>query len=627
MGVIRKAYNIFMTLIGLAVICIVGFFFVVAKWQNYQDEKYEEEREEVASAVEQAARERGLGDLGQLRRDYLKSCPVTASNVFEGDASEICAAMADALLAQSQVRQMTVTDFGDLGFELCALLAEQEGEDPDDYCEGDRQYAIDGTLVDALALGMCEFDRAWAVEPIYESSISKRGQVVYVDQERHVDCTNRVFKEWDYEGFFNGIPDDDDEAPELSQLYGWLDAEDYDAAKSLIEGHEFGKNEETDFWMLILVLEDRSLVLLPEVLKRNGGTVNFVNNYYDQPLSRAIDNESPKTALALLEAGADPTRPYEYGQTPIVQAAGKGMLDVVQGLVAAGADVNGVVGSESLNFAEPLVWAAMSSHEDVALWLLDNGASVRPDDPTKFPNWSQDLLLEYSVEGGDFEVVQRLVDMGAKSDDILRVIQGAIAGGNADVLALLFDTGYELPGVKYHDRIYDDVVDVIKEEGRGRIEDGIRMFEMLLDKGLVMSELSDSGWNYAHQAVIHYAPPTIRMDHGDERAEFVAEQRLRFVKRVIDEVLAAGLDIDHRYESQTMLMEAADSAQVELVRYLLDKGADPTLRNEDGELALDVAVREGRRLTSFWNDNEALKRRFTEVVEILGGSPAMLDAE
>ena len=42
----------------LAVICIVGFFFIVAKWQNYQDEKYEEEREEVASAVEQAARER-----------------------------------------------------------------------------------------------------------------------------------------------------------------------------------------------------------------------------------------------------------------------------------------------------------------------------------------------------------------------------------------------------------------------------------------------------------------------------------------------------------------------------------------------------------------------------------------
>ena len=72
MGVIRTAYNIFMTLIGLAVICIVAFFFLVGKWENYQEEKYDEAREEIASAVEQAARERGLGDLSQLRRGWAR---------------------------------------------------------------------------------------------------------------------------------------------------------------------------------------------------------------------------------------------------------------------------------------------------------------------------------------------------------------------------------------------------------------------------------------------------------------------------------------------------------------------------------------------------------------------------
>ena len=561
MGVIRKAYNIFMTLIGLAVICIVGFVFVVAKWSEYQEEKYAEDREEIAASVAEVARERGLGDLADLRQDYLSRCPANELLVLEGNAAEICTAMADALLAQSQKREMTLSDVGEIGYELCALDARSEDEDPDEYCN--REDAIDDTLVDALALGLCEFDRAWIVDPIYENNITKRGEFVYVSQERHVDCTARVFNEWYYEGFFDSVPEDEYE-----------------------EGH-----------------------------------------YYSQPLSIAIDNENAAVALVLLEAGADPTWPYDYGQAPIVEAAGNGMLDVVKALVANGADVDGVVGSESLGFAEPLMWAAMNSHEHVALWLLDNGATIAPDRPADFPNWSQGSLLEYGVEGGDLEVIQRLVDMGAASDDTLRVIQGAIGGGNADVLALLFDTGYELPGVKFHDRIYDDVVDVIQEEGRGRIEDGIRMFERLLERGLVMSELTESGWNYGHQAVIHYAPATIRMDPEDERAVFVAEQRLRFVKRVIDEVLAAGLDIDHRYESQTMLMEAADSAQVELVRYLLEKGADPALTNDKGELALDIAVREGRRLTSFWDKNEALKRRFTDVVEILGGSPAMLDAE
>ena len=625
MGVIRRAYNIFMTLIGLAVICVVAFFYVMAKWADYQWEKLDEDRQEAVAAIAEAARERGLGDLAELRQDYLERCPVNERSVFEGDAARICAAMADALLAQSQKREMTLNDVGEIGYEVCALNARSEGDDPDDYCN--REDAIGDTLVDALALGLCEFDRAWIVDPIYENSIAKRGQSVYVSDERRVDCVERVFKEWYYEGFFDAVPEDEDGPAIINELYDVLDAQDRDAAIALFDSHAFGEDVQTDLWMLNMVLDDSSVALLPEVLERNGGRVNYDVDYYRQPLSVAIDNGGAKAALMLLQAGADPTRPYEYGQAPIVQAAGNGMLDVVRALVAKGADVDGVVGSESLDFAEPLMWAAMNSHEDVALWLLDNGAAIAPDDPAKFPRWSTNRLLEYAVEGGDVDVIRRLVDLGAHSDDSLRVIQGAIAGGNAEVLALLFDTGYELPGVKLHDRIYDDVVDVIQEEGRGRIEDGIRMFEMLLDRGLVMSELSDSGWNYGHQAVIHYAPATIRGDDGDERAGFVAEQRLRFVKRVIDEVLAAGLDIDHRHEGQTMLMEAADGGQVELVRYLLEKGADASLANDDGELALDVAVREGRRLTAFWDENEALKRRFTEVVELLGGSPAMLEAE
>ena len=625
MGVIRRAYNIFMTLIGLAVICIVGFFYVVTKWTDYQWEKLEEDREEAAASVAEAARERGLGDLAELRQDYLERCPVNEESVHEGDAAAICAAMADALLAQSQKREMKLSDVGEIGYEMCAVDARSEGEDPADYCN--REDAIGETLVDALALGLCAFDRAWVVDPIYENTITKRGQSVYVFDERRVDCVDRVFKEWYYEGFFDAVPEDEDGPAIINALYDALDSQDHDAAIALYDSHAFGEDEQTDLWMLNMVLSDDSVALLPEVLERNGGKVNYDVGYYRQPLSVAIDNDSPEAALALLEAGADPTRPYEYGQSPIVQAAGNGMLDVVKALVAKGADVDGVVGSESLDFAEPLMWAAMNSHEDVALWLLDSGAAIAPDDPAKFPRWSKSRLLEYAVEGGDLDVVRRLVDRGARSDETLRVIQGAIAGGDADVLALLFDTGYELPGVKYHDRIYDDVVDVIQEEGRGRIEDGIRMFEMLLEQGLVMSDVSDTGWNYGHQAVIHYAPATVRRDSDDERAEFVAGQRVRFVKRVIDEVLAAGLDIDHRYEGQTMLMEAADGGQPELVRYLLEKGADASLVNDNGELALDIAAREGRRLMSFWDDNEALKGRFSEVVEILGGSPAMLDAE
>jgi hypothetical protein len=218
-----------------------------------------------------------------------------------------------------------------------------------------------------------------------------------------------------------------------------------------------------------------------------------------------------------------------------------------------------------------------------------------------------------------------MIEKGARSENPLRLIQGAVEGGNPDVLLLVFEQGYEMPEVKHHDRLYDAVVDVIKEEGRGRIEQGVTMLEMLLDRGLDMSEVHESGWHYGHQAVIHYAPPTIQLEDSSERDVLVRAKRLQFVKRVIDEVLAAGINIDQRYESETMLMEAADGGQPELVSYLLENGADATLTNEQGQSALDIAVREGRRLTAFWDENEALRNRFAETIEILGGSRDMLD--
>ena len=62
-----------------------------------------------------------------------------------------------------------------------------------------------------------------------------------------------------------------------------------------------------------------------------------------------------------------------------------------------------------------------------------------------------------------------------------------------------------------------------------------------------------------------------------------------------------------------------------MTRYLLEHGADATLVNDEGQTALDIAVREGRRLTAFWDEDERVKNRFSEVVEILGGSSEMLN--
>ncbi len=623
----KSTSNVIVGLATLSILGLIAFVVFRGERQDRDERRIFQSRETLIQEATAAAEKRGLGNVAALRERYVAMCDVFPVTVLEGNADSICEAQADELVEQSRRRGMTAFDYIDLGYDLCVLDVRRDGEDPDRYCR--REDYRDDLLYEALAFSLCAFERAWVFEVRFENQVSKRGPDVYANHERRVDCERRLAAEWDYDGFFDGLPDDEeDEWPALlDQLYESYEAGDKERVLELLATHEYGRDERSDRWILSMAIEPGEVELLQQVLEQNGGRVNFEREYYDQPLALAIEREASEAALLLLEAGADPLWPQAYGTAPIVNAAGKGMLDVVRDLVARGADVNGVNGSESLDFGEPLRWAARIGHEETALWLLDNGARITPEEPSQFPMSLSDRLLDDAVVGGDLVVVQALVDAGAHSEEPLRLFVGAVEGGSPEVLSLLFELGYELPDRKHHDRIYDKVVDAIQEEGKSTIEDGVAMFELLLEHDLEMAWIGDSGWNYGHQAVIHYAPPTISFDTGDERADVVRAYRLRFVKRVIDEVLAAGIDIDHRYKSNTMLMKAADGGQPELARYLLELGADASLINDDGRTALDIAVGEGRRLTAFWDENEALRSRFAALIEILGGTADALDRQ
>ncbi|MDJ0710792.1 MAG: ankyrin repeat domain-containing protein [Woeseiaceae bacterium] len=641
MGVVKKVYNfvlglagfilnLVMAVIGLGIIGLVIYVFVANRWEDHQEEQWTEARAEIVESVAAEARARGLGDLEQLRREYLSTCNEIPLTIIEGNADEVCTAVAETLLARSQERNMTLFDQIELQARLCAHAAEEDGYDADEYCNTFAYYRP-YAMQESVAMGLCGVDSAWVIHEEYEDNLTKRGPNVYLNGDLRVDCKAGEFDEWDYEGFFEGREDeyDYDNPKILENIDIALDTEDTDRVLALLDEHAFGEDELTDLSILNALIYWGNDALLREVLQRNGGKVNFMAGYYNQPLSEAIDSENSVAALLLLEAGADPTRPYDdYGRVPVSRAASRGMLDVVKVLVDKGADVDGVVGSELRGFGEPLLWAAWNGHEEVALWLLQNGAKVAPDEPSQYPNWEPDLLLDYAVNGGDVEVIKALVARGAKSSDMKRLFESAGAGGSPEVMQLLFAQGYELPEVKFHDGIYDEVVDVIEEEdGKGPIENGVAMFELLLDNGLDLSDVSESGWNYAYQAVRHYAPATVELGEDKARKAVVREYRLRFVRRVIDEVLATGLDIDQRYESRTMLMEAADGGQPELVTYLLELSADTTLTDDKGETALDIAIREGRRLTAFWDESVELKSRFGDTIELLGGDRDLLDEQ
>jgi ankyrin repeat protein len=119
-------------------------------------------------------------------------------------------------------------------------------------------------------------------------------------------------------------------------------------------------------------------------------------------LMLAIEQNHLDVARLLLEKGASVRARSKVGYTPLIFAAQRGDLRMVEMLVAAGADVNEATpaptmasGFDSYNLVvrpmptrpnappggtTPLLMAAASGHEGVALYLLDRGANPRAAD-------------------------------------------------------------------------------------------------------------------------------------------------------------------------------------------------------------------------------------------------------
>ena len=626
-NVVKGIYNLIKTLIGLAVLGVVGYFFFLNQKAEYEAEQYAEEQRELVSEIQESLQGQGIEDPDALRIEYLKGCPYKRYKLIEGDAVELCESYADALLARSLERGLSLDTYGELSFQVCARDIE-EGYDPEEYCE--REYAIEEAKVDAIKVSLCDFDSAHLFDNEYEEHITKRGETVYYYFEEDVNCATKQMVGYDDERFFETWYDEDEDWPRiLDRMWESIDERGNDAAIAILDRHDFGEDPAVDRQLLTEFLYDDYVDYLAAVLERNGGQVNFDDEYYRQPLSIAISNESPAVAMLLLEAGASPTSPNEYGQPPIVAAAEYGMLDIVRELVARGADVDGQIGADVADFAAPLASAAYSGHSETAFWLLENGAGVRPDDPEQYPDFREGRVIEQAAYGGDIALFEAVVKRGARTSDTYELVGNAILGGNAEMLASVFDAGYTIDDTSMHETYFEYVVNVVDEDDEEiyRIEEGVRMFEILLDNGLNLVEYPDEAASTGYMAVRNYAPNAVQSPR-DERAEFQREQRVRFVTRVIDELVAAGVDVNARSDGRTMLMAAADSGNAAIARHLLDKGADPALTNDDGATALDIAISEGRRLGSVWKDDRPfVHERFADTVVTLGGSADMLEPE
>ncbi len=179
-----------------------------------------------------------------------------------------------------------------------------------------------------------------------------------------------------------------------------------------------------------------------EHLLAAGADAKSANRYGVTPLALAAESGAPAVVAALLAAGADPNTATPAGESVLMVAARTGRVPVLDQLLAAGAAVDA---TESWRGQTALMWAAAENNGDAVARLLAAGADVEARSSTGL------TPLLFAVREGQIDAARTLLAGGA---DVNAGVNNTTAGtgsytpaatGHTSPLALaIINAHYEL---------------------------------------------------------------------------------------------------------------------------------------------------------------------------------------
>jgi ankyrin repeat protein len=164
---------------------------------------------------------------------------------------------------------------------------------------------------------------------------------------------------------------------------------------------------------------------LMEALIANKAKADVRNELGSTPLAEAVKVGDSRMVKMLLDAGSGPEGANEDNQSALMLAIKNGDLTIVQMLVNAGANVNIV---EKVQDQTPLMWAAAANRNaaEMVKILLSKGAKVNVR--AKYTDWPSQITSEpraqyhayggltpllYAARGGCYACIEALVVAGA----------------------------------------------------------------------------------------------------------------------------------------------------------------------------------------------------------------------
>jgi len=359
-----------------------------------------------------------------------------------------------------------------------------------------------------------------------------------------------------------------------------------------------------------------------------GANVRAANREGMTPLAMACLDGSLQIIDRLLKAGADPKQRGPNGETLLMFAARNGRVDVIARLLAAGVEVNA---REPLRGTTALMWAAEQRHPEAVKALLAAGA-----DPA-IASGPAGLPRNYIAPRVDVSAVQEARQRRARAEAAGRTYEEQVA---LERRAPPAGGGQNTSGVAVDASPDDDVVVQAGLVGKGggsltalvfaAREGDVESAKALLDGGAKINQTTEYGWtplltavnnrNYALAKMLidrgadvnlankggwtplYLATDNRNIEGGDYPVPKPDLDHLEIIKallqhganpnaRIRDNTLTRTIFTMQWFfeDGATAFVRAAQSSDTELLKLLVEYGADPFIATANGDTALTAA--------------------------------------
>jgi ankyrin repeat protein len=350
-----------------------------------------------------------------------------------------------------------------------------------------------------------------------------------------------------------------------------------------------------------------------------GADANAMTPAGDNAILNASKTGAAEGVLALIEAGANVNSRDSYlFQTPLMWAAASNQADVAQILIDNGADINAISAALDLrgvlqsrvqgDFPDggltALHHAARENAIETARVLIDNGADLDILDP-------QDIsALRFAIINANLDLAKMLVEGGANINDgalvdLLDVETNTLTFIRAEknyvnettpveLMSIMFDMGVDVDAYPHKAYPFPATGFRAGDGTAGQTalynaaaRDKQELMALFLEHGADPNSLNKDEKYFPLSAAFVVVPGIYRPGTMDDEEYIPTIEEL---SPGVELLIERGANINATSkDGTTVLHHAAAMGREAVVQYLIDNGADLSIRDHSNRTALDIA--------------------------------------